>query len=106
MLKSVFKVGARGLVFGRDANIPLTYRQIQSAYDQAFHKAGLPYRGTHVLRHGGCRRVYNATGGDLALAQQLLGNADLQSTLVYAQRDKGALKSLVADSWRSNLSRS
>ena len=105
-LKSVFKVGARGLIFGVDAKMPLTYRQIQSAYDQAFHKAGLPYRGTHVLRHGGCRRVYNATGGDLALAQQLLGNSDLQSTLVYAQRDKGALKSLVADSWRSNLSRS
>jgi integrase len=98
-LKKVFKVGAKGLIFSPGLAEPFTYRQIQKAYDTAFLRAGLPYRGTHVLRHGGCRRVYNATGGDLALAQQLLGNTDLESTLVSAQRDKGALKSHVRATW-------
>lgn len=98
-LKAVFKVGAKGLIFSPCLAEPFTYRQIQKAYDTAFINAGLPYRGTHVLRHGGCRRVYNAAGGDLALAQQLLGNTDLESTLVYAQRDKGALKKYVKDAW-------
>jgi integrase len=99
-LVSVFQKGASGLVFGLDGETPFTYRQIQKAYDDAFKKAGLSYRGTHVLRHGGCRRVYNATNGDIALAQQLLGNSDLESTLVYAQRDKGALKKHVQKSWK------
>jgi integrase len=99
-LKSVFKVGARGIVFSTDGKTPLSYRKIQNAYDLAFRKAGLPYRGTHVLRHGGCRRVYNATGGDIALAQQLLGNSDLESTLVYAKRDRNALKTLVQSKWQ------
>ena len=98
-LKKVFKLGGQGLIFGVDGKRPFSYRQIQIAYDNAFERAGLNYRGTHVLRHGGCRRVYNATGGDLAVAQQLLGNSDLQSTLVYAQRDKGALKQMVQREW-------
>ncbi len=100
-LKSVFKVGARGLIFGVSATEPFSYRTIQSAYDDAFGRAGLNYSGTHVLRHGGTRRVYNATGGDLAIAQQLLGNADLESTLVYAKRDKAALRNLVRKDWES-----
>lgn len=102
-LKSAFKVGAKGLVFSPDGRAPFKYRQIQAAYDAAFEHARLSYRGTHVLRHGGCRRVYNATKGDLAVAQQLLGNSDLQSTLVYAQRDKGALKALVMAAWSTAL---
>lgn len=98
-LKQAYKPEFKGLIFKPDAFGPFTYRQIQKAYDTAFILADLPYRGTHVLRHGGCRRVYNATGGDLALAQQLLGNSDLESTLVYAQRDKGALKKHVKATW-------
>ncbi|MBX9703117.1 MAG: tyrosine-type recombinase/integrase [Silvanigrellaceae bacterium] len=97
-LKGVFKVGAKGLVFVSPTNESFTYRQIQCAYDDAFIAAGLPYRSTHVLRHGGCRNAYNATG-DLAIAQQLLGNTDLGSTLVYAKREKGALKKHVNSEW-------
>ncbi len=88
VLKAALHVGARGLIFGRTSKIPLSYSTIQSNYNAAFKKVGLPYRSTHVMRHGGCRRVYNATNGDLAIAQQLLGNTDMESTLVYAKRDK------------------
>lgn len=88
----------RGLVFGTSALAPFTYRQIQDAYDQAFRKAGLPYRGTHVLRHGGVRRVLNQTG-DLTLAQQVLGNADIGTTMIYAKREKGAFRKHVEGEW-------
>jgi integrase len=78
----------------------LEYREIQSAYDRAFKKLGLSYRGTHIMRHGGCRRVYNEEGGDLAVAQQLLGNSDLKSTLVYAKRSASALTEVAEKQWR------
>jgi|GEM_PF-1217727 len=97
-LKSLFFVGARGLIFRRDDGSFLTYREIQHAYDHAFARAGLPYSGTHVLRHGGTRNVYNETG-DLAVAQQLLGNSDLKATLVYAKRHKSALTKVAAGHW-------
>jgi len=85
----------------------LEYREIQSAYDRAFKKLGLSYRGTHIMRHGGCRRVYNEEGGDLAVAQQLLGNSDLKSTLVYAKRSASALTEVAEKQWREkeNLSK-
>ena len=76
----------------------LKYQSIQNAFNAAFQKAGLPYTGTHVLRHGGVRAVYNAIG-DLAIAQQLLGNSDYKTTLVYAQREKQALTKMVHGAW-------
>ena len=89
---------AKGLVFQIDGT-HLEYRAIQSAYDRTFRKVGLPFTGTHVMRHGGCRRVYNQVG-DLAVAQQLLGNADLKSTLVYAKRDASALTEVAQKQWQ------
>jgi integrase len=91
----------RGLLFPADTEEGFfTYRQIQKGYNSAFERAGLPYKSTHVMRHAGCQLAYNATG-DLALAQQLLGNADLQSTLVYAKRDKTALRDFVKTQWEA-----
>lgn len=89
----------RGLVFGNSPLSPLSFRQIQAAYDPAFKRADLPYKGTHVLRHGGCRRVLNETG-DLTLAQQQLGNADIGTTMVYAKREKAALRKHVEAAWK------
>jgi len=51
------------------------------------------------MRHGGCQRVYNQEGGDLAVAQQLLGNSDLKSTLVYAKRNASALTEVAQRHW-------
>lgn len=102
-LKTLFHIGARGLIFRSPRGSFFIYREIQHAYDHAFARAGLPYSGTHVLRHGGTRNVYNETG-DLAVAQQLLGNADLETTLVYAKRQKTALTKVAATHWeRSRL---
>jgi integrase len=97
-LESMFVAGGEGLIFRNPDGSFFTYRQIQAAYDRAFIAARLPYRGTHVLRHGGTRNVYNETG-DLSIAQQILGNSDMETTLVYARRHKGALTKLAESHW-------
>jgi len=103
-LKALFHIGIRGLVFKSSTGALLTYRQIQAAYDDAFARADLRYRGTHVLRHAGCRYVYNQTG-DLAIAMQHLGNSDMESTLVYAKRDKAAFRNFVQKDWEKEAGR-
>ena len=37
---------------------------------------------------------------DLSIAQQLLGNSDLKTTLVYAKRHAGALTKVVHGYWK------
>jgi integrase len=62
-----------------------------------------PTSGTLMHRHGGCRRLLNRERGDLGVAQQLLGNSSLKTTLVYAKRDAGALTSVVQKDWEDQL---
>lgn len=56
------------LIFTLDGSL-LTYRQVQHAYDKAFVKLGLPFRGTHVCRHSGATNFLEKTGDMLALQQ-------------------------------------
>lgn len=91
-----------GPVFA-EASEPLEYRWIQYAYDSAFEAAGLPYRGTHIMRHGGTRKVFNETG-DLSIAGQLLGNTTTQSVQVYAKRNTNALNQHVETLWKRSRS--
>jgi integrase len=97
-LKTLFYVGAKGLVFHQGDGTFFTYRQIASAYDRGFKKAGLPYRSTHIMRHGGTQRAYNETG-DLDLAGQLLGNTDPETVRVYAKRRQHQLSKHVSGHW-------
>ena len=99
-LKSLHQEGAKGLVFQVNGK-HLEYRSIQSHYDRAFREAELPYTGTHVMRHGGCRRVYNLVP-DTAVAQQLLGNSDLKTTLIYAKRHASALTEVAQKFWEKS----
>ncbi|MFN8791231.1 MAG: tyrosine-type recombinase/integrase [Bdellovibrionales bacterium] len=88
-----------GFIFHLDGK-PLTYRMIQHAYDAAFEKAGLSFKGTHIMRHGGARRLYNKSNGDLSVVQQLLGNNDYKSALVYAKRSSSALNDVAELEWK------
>lgn len=99
-LKSLYFIGAKGLVFKREGTF-FEYRHIQDAYDKAFRRAGLPYSGTHIMRHGGCQNIYNETG-DLEIAGQLLGNQDLETIRVYAKRRKSALKKVSDSVWEKH----
>lgn len=71
------------LIFTKDGSI-LTYRQVQHAYDQAFKRIGLPFRGTHVCRHSGATSFLEKTGDVLAL-QQMGGWKNQQMALHYGQ---------------------
>jgi len=102
VLSELYQPRASGLIFGIDGK-PIPYRIIQSHFDRSFRRAELPYRGTHVMRHGGCRRVFNEVA-ELPIAQQLLGNADLKTTLVYAKRHAGALTKVVHGYWEKRAS--
>ena len=98
-LKSVYRVGDKGLVFvGRDQKF-FTFRQIAHAYNKAFKSAGLSYSGTHVMRHGGCRNVFNETK-DMGVAAQILGNVSMGTVEVYAKRYKSALTDLAKKHWQ------
>jgi integrase len=101
-LRKISTARTFGLIFRNSEGGPLTYRSIQSRYARAFARAGIEYRGTHALRHGGCREIYNLTG-DVALAGLLLGNQDNDSIRVYARRDPAALFKFAEDSWAAPL---
>lgn len=88
---------SNGLIFSEEDK-PLEYRWIQYAYNCAFKAAGLPYRSTHIMRHGGTRKVYNETG-DLAIAAQILGNTTTASVQVYARRNTNALNEHVQNTY-------
>lgn len=72
VLKELLELGKNGdLIFTTDGSA-LTYRRIQHAYDRAFKRAALPFRGTHVCRHSGATNFLEKTGDVLALQQ--MGN--------------------------------
>lgn len=102
-LKSVFKLGAKGLVFQDNQDSFFSYRKIQHAYNLAFKRAGLDYSSTHVMRHGGCRNVFNETK-DIGVAAQILGNVSMETVEVYAKRYKSALTDLAKKHWQEDSS--
>ena len=97
-LKDFWSPDKKGLMFPDDNGDIIKYKVLQNIYDRAFKKAGLNYRGTHVVRHGGTREILNMTG-DLTLSQQHLGNSSISATMVYAQRDRSAFDEFTKSLW-------
>jgi len=89
----------KGLIFSCHDKSPFIYRKIQYAFDKAFKKANLPYRGTHILRHGGSRRLFRRTA-NLETAKQLLGNTDIQTTMIYTNTQGEGLRLAARKEWR------
>jgi integrase len=102
-LMSIFCGNSKGPIFLNNGNF-FTYRQLQYAYETAFASAGLTQRGTHVMRHGGCRNIFNKVP-DVTVAQQLLGNSSLQTTMVYAKRRASALTEVANAEWEDHMAR-
>lgn len=101
-LMRLFKPGATGLVFPDvfGKKIPFfTYSKIQNAYNRAFIRAGLPYRSTHVMRHGGNRKSYRETNSNIEVSKRCLGNDTMKATLVYTDGDDSAYREYVASRW-------
>jgi integrase len=91
--------GKSGLVFPNSTGNFFRYHTVYDRYNKAFEKAGLPYKATHVLRHGWCRQIFDSTNGDYGIAGQLLGNTSRNSIETYAQRKKSALATVAHDRW-------
>lgn len=100
VLSKLYHPWAKGPIFTIRGEF-ISYRKIQYAYNRAFKAAGLEFTATHVMRHGGCRWVFNRTG-DLSIAQQHLGNTDVETTRVYAQREASALTKVAHQIWEKS----
>lgn len=75
--------------------IPLTYGGIQARMRTAAKRAGLTMpRLIHGTRHHAGTMML-AKSGNLKLAQQLLGHADIKSTMRYAHAMDGALRNVL-----------
>lgn len=78
------KSGVRsGLLFQYRGEV-VTYRQISHRYDQALKKAGLPFRGTHLIRHASLSEHYD-TCKDILATAKVAGHCDLRATERYAK---------------------
>ena len=86
------------LVFHKEG-LPLDYRYVQYAYNRAFKLAGLPFSATHIMRRTGSSWILDASGGDVGLAKQILGNADWGTVDLYAKRQSLALKEFNDKLW-------
>ena len=72
-----------GLLF-KHREGPYTYRMIESRYNRAFKACGLPFRGTHIIRHAAITELYDDSQ-DLRLAQEAAGHSDVGTTQRYAK---------------------
>lgn len=62
----------------------INYRQIEYRYSKALAKAGIPFRGTHLLRHASLTEAY-ATTNNILVTRDLAGHTDMKSTQKYAK---------------------
>jgi len=81
---------------------PMTSNAVQKAIARAFRRSGLPYSGSHRLRHTfACRLVEH--GSSLKEVADLLRHRSLTTTQIYAKLDTPSL-SLVALPWPGSTS--
>lgn len=82
--------------------LPLTSSAVQKVINRAFRRSGLPYTGSHRLRHTfACRLV--AHGSSLKEVADLLRHRSLTTTQIYAKLDTPSL-STVALPWPGSTS--
>lgn len=86
----------------RPHDLPLTSTAVQKVIARAFRRSGLPYSGSHRLRHTfACRLVEH--GSSLKEVADLLRHRSLTTTQIYAKLDTPSL-SLVALPWPGSAS--
>lgn len=65
---------------------PVTHRTVRGVVRRAFAKAGLPWTGTHVLRHTAATRLLQA-GRPLKEVADVLRHRSLDTTVIYTKVD-------------------
>lgn len=81
--RQAFKLPGNDYVFHVDGN-PLNYGTIQVNYRAAQRKSGVPYTGTHILRHG-MAKLARQVGGGLDAVIAMTGHKDLKLADHYSK---------------------
>jgi integrase len=79
---------ARALFLSHRAPLgaPVTHRTVRGAIRRAFARAGLPWTGTHVLRHTAATRLLQG-GRSLKEVADVLRHRSLDTTVIYTKVD-------------------
>jgi len=78
-----FKIDGNNFVFHVEG-MPLNYCTIQINYKGAQRKSGLPYSGTHILRHG-MSKLARKVGGGLDAVMAMTGHKDIKLADHYSK---------------------
>ena len=81
-----FKLPKNDFVFHVEGK-PLNYGTIQLNYRLAQSKSGVPYSGTHILRHG-MAKLARKVGGGLDAVMAMTGHKDVKLADHYSKCDE------------------
>lgn len=84
--REAFRIPGNDYVFHVEGN-PLNYGTIQLNYREAQRKSGIPYTGTHVLRHG-MAKLARQVGGGLDAVIAMTGHKDLKLADHYSKTNE------------------
>ena len=75
--------GERPVFYKKGANL-FTLKTVHSNFNKAFTKLGLPWSGTHIVRHTSATLALIASK-DLAVVQAMPGHSNVLQTQEYAK---------------------
>jgi integrase len=84
--REAFRIPRNDYVFHVEGN-PLNYCTIQINYRGAQRKSGIPYTGTHMLRHG-MAKLARQIGGGLDAVLAMTGHKDLKLADHYSKSNE------------------
>ena len=84
--RKAFRIDQNEFVFHVEGN-PINYCTVQLNYRNAQRKSGVPYSGTHILRHG-MAKLARKVGGGLDAVIAMTGHKDLKLADHYSKCDE------------------
>lgn len=84
--REAFRLPGNDFVFHVEGN-PINYCTVQLNYREAQRKSGVPYSGTHILRHG-MAKLARQIGGGLDAVIAMTGHKDLKLADHYSKCDE------------------
>jgi site-specific recombinase XerD len=80
----------------RKGNKAITIQQVNRILDEAYQSCGLDGElASHSMRKTFAERVRKATGGDIYAIKEMLGHANIQSTVKYLGIDQDKMDSII-----------
>ena len=84
--RKAFKMPNNNFVFHVEG-APINYCTVQVNYREAQRKSGVPYSGTHILRHG-MAKLARKVGGGLDAVMAMTGHKDIKLADHYSKCDE------------------